>query len=203
MFEGHDTTTAAVCWSLFLLGLNPLIQDRVQTELDDLFQGSTRSVTMKDLQEMKYLEQVIKESLRLYPSVPFIARKIDQDVQLGEYTIPAGCTLYIPIYHVHRNPDYFPHPEEFNPDHFEAEKVQTRHPYAYIPFSAGPRNCIGQKFALLEEKTLLASILRQFDVISMEAKETVGMTLELVLRPIHGMNVKLRRRPNTSELLTN
>nr|CAD7568263.1 unnamed protein product [Timema californicum] len=143
MFEGHDTTTAAVCWSLFLLGLNPLIQARVQTELDDLFQGSTRSVTMKDLQEMKYLEQVIKESLRLYPSVPFIARKIDQDVQLG------------------------------------------------------------QKFALLEEKTLLSSILRQFDVLSMEAKETVGMTLELVLRPIHGINVKLRRRQNTSELLTN
>ncbi|CAG2064808.1 unnamed protein product, partial [Timema podura] len=81
MFEGHDTTTAAICWSLFLLGLNPHIQERVQTELDDLFQGSTRSVTMKDLQEMKYLEQVIKESLRLYPSVPFIARKIDQDVQ--------------------------------------------------------------------------------------------------------------------------
>nr|CAD7452255.1 unnamed protein product [Timema tahoe] len=202
MFEGHDTTTAAICWSLFLLGLNPHIQERVQTELDDLFQGSTRSVTMKDLQEMKYLEQVIKESLRLYPSVPFIARKIDQDVQLGEYTIPAGCTLYIPIYHVHRNPDYFPQPEEFNPDHFQTEKVQTRHPYAYIPFSAGPRNCIGQKFALLEEKTVLSSILRQFNVLSMQAKETVGMTLELVLRPIHGIDVQLRRRPNTSELST-
>ncbi|PNF27071.1 Cytochrome P450 4C1, partial [Cryptotermes secundus] len=162
MFEGHDTTSAAMCWAIYLLGLHPDVQEKAYEEQESIFQGSDRSPNMKDLTEMKYLERVIKESLRLYPSVPSVARKLNKDVKIAGYDIPSGCTILTQIYFLHRNPDQFPNPEKFDPDNFLPERVAKRHPYAYIPFSAGPRNCIGQKFALLEEKTVLSYILRHY-----------------------------------------
>lgn len=91
MFEGHDTTSASICWTLFLLGTSPEIQEKVVEELDSIFDGDrTRPPTMKELNDMKYLECAIKDSLRLYPSVPFLGRHLREDVQIGEYLIPAG-----------------------------------------------------------------------------------------------------------------
>lgn len=91
MFEGHDTTSASICWTLFLLGTSPAIQEKVVNELDSIFDGDRiRPPTMKELNDMKYLECAIKDSLRLYPSVPFLGRQLHEDVQIGEYLIPAG-----------------------------------------------------------------------------------------------------------------
>nr|P29981.1 RecName: Full=Cytochrome P450 4C1; AltName: Full=CYPIVC1 [Blaberus discoidalis]AAA27819.1 cytochrome P450 [Blaberus discoidalis] len=191
MFEGHDTTSAGICWALFLLGSHPEIQDKVYEELDHIFQGSDRSTTMRDLADMKYLERVIKESLRLFPSVPFIGRVLKEDTKIGDYLVPAGCMMNLQIYHVHRNQDQYPNPEAFNPDNFLPERVAKRHPYAYVPFSAGPRNCIGQKFATLEEKTVLSSILRNFKVRSIEKREDLTLMNELILRPESGIKVEL------------
>lgn len=155
-----------------MLGSSPEIQERVYEEIDSIFEGDrTRSATMKDLNEMKYLECAIKDSLRLYPSVPFLGRHLYEDVQIGteifnyyfpslksfktnlffrlysgEYLIPAGTTALISTYVLHRDPKVFPKPEHFNPDHFLPENCAGRNPYAYIPFSAGPRNC---KFTFL------------------------------------------------------
>jgi cytochrome P450 family 4 len=100
----------------------------------------------------------------------------------------------VPIYNVHRNPVYFPNPEKFDPDNFLPEKVLKRHPYAYIPFSAGPRNCIGQKFALLEEKTALSSILRHYEVRSLDKREDIHLMVELILRPEEGLQVIITPR---------
>nr|CAD7442870.1 unnamed protein product [Timema bartmani] len=194
MFEGHDTTAAGISWTIFLLGIHPEIQVRVQRELDKIFQGVSRAATMGDVQEMKYLEQVIKESLRLYPSVPFIQRHLNQDIKLDEYLIPAGTTLTFEIFFAHRNPKYFPNPDQFNPDNFRLENVQARHPYAYIPFSAGPRNCIGQKFALQEEKTILSYLFRHYSVRCLDKMEDVVTLAELVLRPENGIRVVLTPR---------
>ncbi|KAJ4433398.1 Cytochrome P450 4C1 [Periplaneta americana] len=179
MFEGHDTTSAGMCWALFLLGLHPDVQEKAYEEQKNIFQGSERSVTMKELNEMKYLERVIKETLRLYPS---------------DFTTPAGCTVFFHIYNVHRNPEQFPNPDKFDPDNFLPERVAKRHPYAYIPFSAGPRNCIGQKFALLEEKTVLSYILRNYEVTSLDKRQDVNLMTELVLRPEKGINVSIKPR---------
>nr|CAD7594839.1 unnamed protein product [Timema genevievae] len=194
MFEGHDTTSAAICWALYLLGSHPEIQDRVVEELNYVLGDYDRRLVMKDFQNLKYLECCIKEALRLYPSVPFIARQLKQDVKIAHYTIPAGTTALIVTYMLHRNPEYFPEPEKFNPDHFLPENCVGRHPYAYIPFSAGPRNCIGQKFALLEEKAVIAAVLRNYRVEAVDRREDLTLLGELILRPKHGLNIRLQPR---------
>ncbi|EAT40232.1 AAEL008017-PA [Aedes aegypti] len=195
MFEGHDTTSAAISWILLLLGAEPAIQDRIVEEIDHIMGGDRdRFPTMKELNDMKYLECCIKEGLRLYPSVPLIARKLVEDVQIEDYTIPAGTTAMIVVYQLHRDPAVFPNPDKFNPDNFLPENCRGRHPYAYIPFSAGPRNCIGQKFAVLEEKSVISAVLRKYRIEAVDRRENLTLLGELILRPKDGLRIKISRR---------
>lgn len=194
MFEGHDTTAAAINWTLYLLGTNPEVQKTLDNELDEVFGKSDRPATLEDLKKLKYLECVIKESLRIFPSVPIIARYLNQNCEIGGYSIVKGSQALIVPYALHRDPKYFPDPEEFKPERFFPENVKGRHPYAYVPFSAGPRNCIGQRFAMMEEKTILSCILRHFWVESNQKREELGLSGELILRPTKGIWIKLKRR---------
>ncbi|XP_046655354.1 cytochrome P450 4C1-like [Daphnia pulicaria] len=191
MFEGHDTTAAAITWSLFLIGNHSEVQEKVSEELTRVFGDSDRPVTMADLSELKYLECCIKEALRLYPSVPLMARELMEDTTICGYDIPVGSTLMIVPFIVHRDPTYFPDPESFKPERFFPENIQGRHPYAYVPFSAGPRNCIGQKFAQMEEKVILASVLRRFHVKSLDKPGDISFLVELILRPRDGIRLHL------------
>ncbi|KAK4313960.1 hypothetical protein Pmani_014705 [Petrolisthes manimaculis] len=191
MFEGHDTTAAAINWSLYLLGCHPEIQARVHEELDMIFSSPDQPVTMAELREMKLTENCIKEALRLFSSVPFLARELQEEAVIDNYRIPEGTTVMVVTYRLHRDPDQFPDPERFDPDRFLPENVSKRHPYAYVPFSAGPRNCIGQKFALMEEKILLSSILRKYRAESCTRREDLRLLGELILRPENGNTVKL------------
>ncbi|XP_046463650.1 cytochrome P450 4c3-like [Daphnia pulex] len=191
MFEGHDTTSAAITWSILLIGSHPEVQELVNEELDRVFGDSDRPVTMTDLNELKYLECCIKEALRLYPSVPIISRTCQEDVIIGDDEIPAGTSVSICPYFLHRDPKYFPDPELFQPKRFQAENSEKRHPYSYVPFSAGPRNCIGQRFALLEEKSIISAIFRNFHVRSLDKREEIILMAELILRPRDGIRVHL------------
>ncbi|XP_025263686.1 cytochrome P450 4C1 isoform X2 [Camponotus floridanus] len=181
MFEGHDTTAVAITWTLFLLGNNLEHQKKVHEELKEVFKDSEIPANIKELSQLKYLDRVIKEALRIFPSVPIITRKLSVDIKIGDYTFPKGVTVALGIGLVHRNPEVWPDPLKFDPDRFLPENSKHRHPYAYIPFSAGPRNCIGQKFALLEEKTMLTAILRKWRVESV--KKLVEYEATLILRP--------------------
>ncbi|XP_055947713.1 cytochrome P450 4c3-like [Argiope bruennichi] len=193
-FEGHDTTSSGISWCLWMIGLHPWIQKKIHEELDSIFGDNNRDATMEDLKDMKYLECVIKEALRLYPPVPAIGRMLRNDLQIGEFLLPRGSMCLVIAYLLHRDPEFFPNPEKFDPDRFSPENSAGRHPFAYVPFSAGPRNCIGQRFALMEEKTVLSSILRKFKVRSLDPRDKVQLLDEIVLRPYKGLRIQIRER---------
>lgn len=150
MFEGHDTTAAASSFFLSLMGVHQHIQDKVVEELDQIFGDSNRPCTFQDTLEMKYLERCMMETLRMYPPVPVIARHMKHDLKLasGDYTIPKGATVVVATYKLHRLESIYPNPDKFDPDNFLPEKTANRHYYAFVPFSAGPRSCVGRKYAI-------------------------------------------------------
>ncbi|XP_060081762.1 cytochrome P450 4V2-like [Ylistrum balloti] len=194
MFEGHDTTAAAITWCTHLIGEHPHVQDKLHEEMDSIFGDSDRPATMKDLKDMKYLECTIKEALRLYPSVPFFGRSVTEDVTIGnQYKLKKGTTAVIVPVALHLDERYFPDPNKFDPHRFMPQN-STRHPFSYVPFSAGPRNCIGQRFALMEEKVMISSILRNFHIIATQKREDLSPVGELILRPEFGVDIKLKNR---------
>ncbi|CAG7715314.1 unnamed protein product [Allacma fusca] len=196
MFEGHDTTAAGFTWSLYLLAKNPEHQALVHIELDEIFGNDThRSITTNDLPKMKYLDLCIKEALRLYPSVPLIARKVKQEFRLDNETlVPPGVDIAMSPWLTHRDPNIYPEPENFLPSRHTPENSSGRHPYAYIPFSAGLRNCIGQRFVQAEMKTVLANVFRHFRVELADPNEIVVPLPELIIRPKKDIRVLLKSR---------
>ncbi|XP_071808402.1 cytochrome P450 4V2-like [Asterias amurensis] len=194
MFEGHDTTAAGASWCLYLLGRHPEIQQRVHEELDEVFGDNDEPATSDQLQSLLYLTRVLKETLRIYPSVPFIGRTLEEDCVIGGYKLPKGVNAIALITGLHRDPEVFPNPEEFDPDRFLPENCVNRHAYAYVPFSAGARNCIGQRFAMMEEKVMVSAVLRRFNIQSLQTPDEVLPLSELILRPSGGIQVKLTPR---------
>lgn len=190
MFAGHDTTAGVISWTLYALGHHPDIQARIVAEAESVgfFSGPVSTST---LAQMDYLERCIKEALRLYPPVPVIARQLYAPLKTPSMTIPAGCSIFIHVFEQHRNPEYFSNPLQFDPDRF-LEKM--KHPYAYIPFSAGPRNCIGQKVAMISQKIFIANILRRFVVESAVKPEDLKLTQNIVLENQDGVSMRLKRR---------
>ena len=127
----------------------------------------------------------------MYPSVYFISRILGEDLRLTNgYLLPKSTDVFIHIYDVHRNPDVYPDPERFDPDRFLPENCQNRHPYAYLPFSAGPRNCIGQKFAILELKAAVCAILSNFVLEPIDTQENIKLVADIVLRTKEDIKVK-------------
>lgn len=196
MFEGHDTTATGLMWAIYCIGWNPECQKRIQEEIMDVL-GDDLKVhpTPDQLHELKYLECCIKESQRMYPSVPLIARKITEPLKIDDtYTIPEGVVVDVNFVALHRDPEYFPEPMKYDPDRFLPENSANRHPFAFAPFSAGPRNCIGQKFAMMEEKVILCHFFRNFTVESLTPHEKIDPSILLVFRPTNGIIVKLTQR---------
>ena len=195
MFEGHDTTAAAMTWAAYLLGRHPDVQQKVREELDTVFAGDPdRDITMDDVRSLKYLERVIKEALRLYPSVPLMGRVTSEECLIDGFTVPQGTEITVFVYTLHRNPNVWENPNCFDPDRFTPERSSGRHPYAYIPFSAGPRNCIGQKFAMQEEKVTLVHLLRKFNVVAYDEASNMKKSGDIILRPAQKLNFTLTPR---------
>ncbi|KAH8287211.1 hypothetical protein KR054_004323 [Drosophila jambulina] len=192
MFEGHDTTTSAISFCLYEISRHPEVQQRLQQEIREVLgEDRERPVTLRDLGELKYMENVIKESLRLHPPVPMIGRWFAEDVEIRGKRIPAGTNFTLGLYVLLRDPEYFESPNEFRPERFEGDMPQT-HPYAYIPFSAGPRNCIGQKFALLEMKSTVSKLLRYYELLPLGPAPRPSMNI--VLRSANGVHLGLKPR---------
>ncbi|XP_063233543.1 cytochrome P450 4C1-like [Bacillus rossius redtenbacheri] len=169
---GTDTTAYTVATTLMLLGLHQDVQRKVLQEQEIIFgEDMSRSVTANDLKEMVYLEQVINETMRLYPVVPLVARRADEDVRVNSYTFPAGTIFVFPIYLVHRESDYFPNPDAFDPDRFSSENSASRPASSFIPFTYGRKTCIGKRYAYIAMKTMLSVLLRRYEVLECGSRE--------------------------------
>ncbi|CAL2046537.1 unnamed protein product [Caenorhabditis brenneri] len=194
MFEGHDTTAASMGWTLWCLAHNPEIQEKVIEEADKIFGSSDRDCSNDDLKQMKYLEKCLKESLRMYPSVPFFGRKVEKDTVIHGDFFPKGARIVIVPLVLQRNPTLFENPNQYNPENFSEEKISVRHAYADVPFSAGPRNCIGQKFAIMEEKAVLSWFFRKYRVTATQEFEENKILPELILKSSLGFPLKVHSR---------
>ncbi|KAF2904726.1 hypothetical protein ILUMI_01441 [Ignelater luminosus] len=132
--------------------------------------------------------------MRIYPPAPIIGRSVTEDVDLGDFILPAGISLAIGIIGTHRDPEIWPNPMMFDPDRFLPKEVAKRHPCSYIPFSVGPRNCIGVKFAMMEMKVLVATILRSYKISTSISPENMKLSLEIVSKIIGGYNISIKKR---------
>lgn len=141
---------------------------------------------------MKYLEAVIKESLRIYPTVAYHGRTTTEDMQFGDLIIPAGIVIMISLDGILKDPTYFPDPEKFDPSRFENGSV--KHPYAFIPFSAGPRNCIGQKYAMLEMKSVISKIIRNFEVSPAVPTHVLQLVSDVIVKSANGVKIRMQPR---------
>ncbi|MEV4007691.1 cytochrome P450 [Actinomadura sp. NPDC049753] len=161
MLAAHHTTGVAISWTLYLLARHPDAAERVTEELDRVL-GDRSVPEYGDLRRLTYLDMVLRETMRLYPPGPYGAREATEDVVLGEYTVPAGTTVFYPFWAVHTNPDYWPDPQRFDPGRFAPEASAGRPRLAYIPFGIGPRSCEGAALATVEAQLVLAVLLKRF-----------------------------------------
>lgn len=195
LFAGTDTTTSAVGWALYLIGLHPQVEAKIHQELDEIFAYDLdRDITLEDLKRMKYLDMCFKESLRLFPPVPIIGRVLDEDVTIDGHLIPKGVTCFINMYSLHRNSEYFKDPEMYIPERFLSKQVRNRHPFSYVPFSGGPKNCLGQRFAQMEAKTVMAKVLRKYTLESTRPINQLRITYEMILKARGGLRIWFRER---------
>ncbi|XP_017030650.2 probable cytochrome P450 313a3 [Drosophila kikkawai] len=181
-----ETTGLTVYHALVLLAMHPEFQDTVHEELNEVFPTpGDFEVAYEDLQKLVYLERVVKETLRLIPAIPLDPREISKDFRLSSGAIiPKGVMAVVDVFNTHRNPEVWgPDATKFNPDNFLPDNVSARHPYAFIPFSKGKRNCIGWRYGLMSSKLALAKILRNFKVSTtfsyedLQFVENIGMKL--------------------------
>ncbi|XP_050545260.1 cytochrome P450 4C1-like isoform X3 [Daktulosphaira vitifoliae] len=194
MIAGSETISINVCFCILMLAIYQDIQDKVYNEIYQIMGESDRIITIEDTVKFVYLEQCIKETLRLYPVTPIIVRYLQDDVKISNYTIPKDTTIFIPIIVTHRLAELYPNPLEYNPDNFDPEKVVNRHKYSFIPFSDGPRNCIGQKYAMLLMKVLLATFLRNYSVHTKYKMSDIKLKFELSIKNADGYQVTIRPR---------
>ncbi|XP_051026798.1 cytochrome P450 4F4-like [Acomys russatus] len=187
MFRGHDTTASGLSWILYNLARHPEHQERCRQEVRELLRGrEPEEIEWDDLAQLPFLTMCIKESLRLHPPVTVISRRCTQDIALSDgRVIPKGVICVINIFGTHHNPTVWRDPEVYDPFRFDPETIQDRSPLAFIPFSAGPRNCIGQIFAMNEMKVALALTLLRFRVLP-DDKEPRRKP-ELILRAEGGL----------------
>ena len=190
IIAGHDTSTALLSWALFLLSNHPEEQARAQAEVDTVIGESPPALA--HIGELRYLDQIINETLRLYPPIHLGQRVAARDLEFQGYRIPAGQRVLYSIYLSHRHPAYWQNPAAFCPERFAPETSRERPPYVFQPFGGGPRNCIGMAFAQVEVKIVLARLLQKFQLTfsGHPVYKKMGATLE----PKPGVGVRVRHR---------
>ncbi|XP_053395256.1 cytochrome P450 3A24-like [Mercenaria mercenaria] len=193
LFAGYDTTSTAMIFTSYFLATQPECQEKIVQEIANNIGNSEPEYD--NIQSLTYLDMFISESMRLYPPVTRINRNNDFDCKVGEYTFPGGISITTPVFTLHRLPEFWPEPEKFDPERFSAENKSKILPYTYLPFGAGPRNCVGMRFANMELKMTMVKLLQNFRI-----KPSPGLQIppklekHVFCRPVGGMRLILEKR---------
>jgi len=188
LLAGHETTSNALSWTRYLLAQHPEAEAKLHDELDSVLGG--RLPTMDDLERLPYNRMVIEEALRLYPPAWVVSRNAIAEDEICGYRVPAHAYVLLLPYTVHRHPDFWEHPDTFDPERFTPERSAVRPRYAYFPFGGGPRQCIGNTFAMTEAQLILATIAQRYR-LSLAPDHEVGTEPLITLRPRNGILVNI------------
>jgi cytochrome P450 len=194
---GHETTANALTWTWFLLSRHPEVEAKLWEELDRVLEGRTPEPT--DLAKLPYTEMVIRESLRLYPPAPAVAREPVEDVTLAGYRIGKGSLLSVNTYALHRDARFYTDPERYDPERFSFGWEERIPRYAYLPFGAGPRVCIGNAFAMMEARLILATVAQRYK-LSLEPNQKVVPVQVITVKPKGPVWMKLQRRADAGKV---
>nr|CAD7454737.1 unnamed protein product [Timema tahoe] len=195
---GFETSSAVASFCMYELALNPDIQERVREEVDAVLKEHNGAITYEAVQKMGYLGRVVDETLRKYPTIPILERKCTRPFTFPgtDYVMEKGAKLSIPSYAIQHDPQYYPDPERFDPERFTEEAKQSRHPFTYLPFGEGPRICIGMRFALMQIKVGLVSLLSKYEFSPCEKTDIpiVLLPKAFFLTPTNGIWLKITNR---------
>lgn len=197
IFAGNDTSALTTAHAVLLLAMHPDIQKRAAEEVDEVCADLPMDapLTYNHVTKLVYVEQVLYETMRLYPIAPFIFRVCYADIKITDCTLPRGTTVVVSVYTMHRNPDIWgPRPNDFDPDHFHPDKVRKRNPNCFAAFSLGPRNCIGMQYGKISMKIMLATMLRHFRFSTHLKISDIQPKIEITLKFACGNLVQVERR---------
>ncbi|MEZ0167468.1 cytochrome P450 [Microvirga sp. TS319] len=192
LLAGHETTALTLSWTWYLLGLYPAADAQLSEEVHTVLGG--RSPTVDDLPRLQFTEQVVSEALRLYPPAYAIGREALADCEIGGYPVPAGTTVYMSPWVMHRDPRWFDDPQAFRPERWAGDLAKKLPRFAYLPFGGGPRICIGSRFAMMEAVLILATVAQRFR-LEWQTGRLVQPKPSITLRPGGGVWVRLISRP--------
>ncbi len=188
MLAGYDTTASSLTWTWYLLSQNPVAAERLRTEVRARLQG--RPPQYADLEHLPYTRMVLDESLRMFPPAWTLGRRALGEDEIGGFYVAPNTVIAICIYTLHRHPGFWTDPEVFQPERFSTENSAGRHRFAYVPFGAGPRQCIGNTFGLMEASLIIAGIVRRYDLRLMPGTEVHPQAV-FVLRPERDLMMSL------------
>lgn len=194
-FAGHETSATGLCWIHYLLARHPDVRAKLIAEVDRVLDGRVPTAAM--LHELTYTEQVVQECLRLYSPIHAISRVASEPHTLGGYRIPAGATVCVSLFATHRLPQYWPDPDRFDPERFTEERCATRSRFAYLPFAAGHRNCIGGGQAMVELKLVVAMVAQRY-CLEVAPGQRIEAAPGTTMYPRYGMKMVLHPKMTTS-----
>ncbi|KAL5491879.1 hypothetical protein EMCRGX_G017245 [Ephydatia muelleri] len=198
LIAGYETTSSCLAYTSYLLAINPDVQEKLCQELDNYFKDHSVSTDIYEAtHDIEYLDMVVQESLRIFPPAPLaVGRMCTENIQLGGLDIPKGTAVIVPVMSIHQDPKIWEDPMNFRPERFSAEEKERRPQLCHLPFGWGPHNCIGMRFALMEVKMALISILQKYKFMQALETEVPLQTVAsgLTLQPKNGIYVKIQSR---------